>query len=205
MTVAHISYEGNIKYYIDKNFLTEKDIESIENQAADRKTEFTQQWDSLSIGEKYIRLYNIAVNLPKPQWDMFYKDKVDMVDKVKKYERSLIFHDEDFPQKEDLHCPAENAGYSIIKQEEVTDIDGTKLGTVLGKNASGNFVTWDYSYFPKTSHFNGFNNGHYFSGEKSEIKANADFHRRIAERAERISAYEEIQEDCAQEYFDMEE
>ena len=205
LTVAHISYEGNIKYYVDKNSLTEKDIESIENQAADRKTEFTQQWDSLSIGEKYIRLYNIAVNLPKPQWDMFYKDKVDMVDKVKKYERSLIFHDEDFPQKEDLHCPAENAGYSIIKQEEVTDINGTKLGTVLGKNASGNFVTWDYSYFPKSNHFNGFNNGHYFSGEKSEIKANADFHRRIAERAERIAAYEEIQEDCAQEDFDREE
>lgn len=205
LTVAHISCEGNIKYYVDKNSLTEKDIESIENQAADRKANFTEQWNSLSVEEKYIRLYNTAVSLPKPQWDVFYNDKNDMVNKVKKYERSLIFRDADFPEKEESHCPAENAGYSIIKQEEVTDIDGTKLGTVLGKNASGNFVTWDYSYFPETNHFNGFNNGHYFSGEKGELKANADFHRRIAERAERIAAYEEIQEDCAEENFDMEE
>lgn len=205
LTIAHISDEGIIKYYVDKSSLTLNEIKSIESQAADKKSEFIKHWNSLSIEDKYIRIYNIAVNLPKSQWDAFYNDKIGIADKVKKYERSLVFRDSDFPTKEENHCPSENAGYTIIKQEEVTDVDGTKLGTVLGKNKSGNFVTWDYSYFPQSKHFNGFNNGHYFSGEKCELKANADFHHRIAERAERIAAYEETQENCTEEEFDMEE
>lgn len=111
---------------------------------------------------------------------------------------------DDNPKTDMQTLPSENAGYTIIKQEEVTDIDGTKLGTVLGKNASGSYVTWDYSYFPKSEYLSGYNNGHYFSGDKCELKANADFHRRTAERIDNIVTSEEIQQDF-DEALDMEE
>lgn len=80
------------------------------------------------------------------------------------------------------YCPARNAGYEIIKHTVFDDLDGTKLGTVLGKNESGNFVTWQYSYFPKTDFFNGFNHGYYFGGAENEYNAELNFHNRNINR-----------------------
>lgn len=106
------------------------------------------------------------------------------------------------------YCPAENAGYTIVKHNEFDDIDGTKLGTVLGKNANGGFVTWEYSYFPNSKQFNGLNNGHYFSGSGGEQKAELDYYCRITERMERRNAaFESMQmeqiEESADEGFEI--
>lgn len=80
------------------------------------------------------------------------------------------------------YCPAENAGYKIIDHSVFDDLDGTKLGVVLGKNESGSFVTWEYSYYPKTNFFNGFNHGYYFGGAANEYNAQLNFHNRIIRR-----------------------
>ena len=80
------------------------------------------------------------------------------------------------------YCPAKNAGYKIIEHREFDDLDGTKLGTVLGKNESGNFATWEYSYYPKTDFFNGYNHGYYFGGAENEYNAELNFHNRIIRR-----------------------
>lgn len=85
----------------------------------------------------------------------------------------------DFP-----YCPEVNAGYTIIKHNEFEDTDGTKLGTVIGRNAKLGYVTWEYSYFPDSMHFNGYNNGHYFSGQRGLQEAELDYYRRIVSRME---------------------
>lgn len=101
------------------------------------------------------------------------------------------------------YCPSKNAGYTIVKHNEFDDIDGAKLGTVLGKNESGNFVTWEYNYFPESQFFNGFNNGLYFSGSGCEQKAELDYYRRITERMERRNTIlNGIQEEQAEKSID---
>lgn len=79
-------------------------------------------------------------------------------------------------------CPAKNGDFDIIKHEEITDTDGTILGTALAKSIS-QYVTWEYCYFPKADYFNGFNYGHYFS---NELEAVNDFYKRCAARSERV-------------------
>lgn len=82
------------------------------------------------------------------------------------------------------YCPAHNNGYRIIEKSEIEDLDGSKCGTVLAKTKGGQFATWQYTYFPKDDFFNGFNSGNYFN---DEISATIDYHRRCAERAERVA------------------
>lgn len=80
-------------------------------------------------------------------------------------------------------CPVTNAGYTIIENKEYLDIDGTILGTVLAQNEYENYATWEYSYFPKSDFFNGFNEGNYFSGK---AEAYQDYHSRYARRIEHL-------------------
>ena len=82
------------------------------------------------------------------------------------------------------YCPADNAGYRLIEINEVEDLDGSKCGTVLAKTETGSYATWQYTFFPKDDFLNGFNNGNYFN---NELAAVADYHKRSAERAERIA------------------
>ncbi len=89
--------------------------------------------------------------------------------------------------KKNWSCPAKNGDFDIIKHEEITDTDGTILGTALAKSksqyATSQYATWEYCYFPKTDYFNGFNMGHYFT---DELEAVNDFYKRCAARSERI-------------------
>ncbi len=99
-TVAHISNEGNVEYRADKSTLKTEDVMRIEQQAAQQKQEFTESWNKLPIEERYQKILDGANALPKPQWDVFFADKVRLSEEeaVKKYERSIIFHDGDFPE-----------------------------------------------------------------------------------------------------------
>lgn len=94
-TVAHISNEGNIKYY-DEN-LSADDKRLIEEQAARQKREFTENWSKLPIETRYERLLDEAgVHLTDITSNK-RSNGLSMVETVAKYEHSVIFKDEPFP------------------------------------------------------------------------------------------------------------
>ena len=99
-TVAHISNEGAVKYYVEKNTLSDEDVFRIENHAAGLKRDFTQYWEKLPVDTRYSRIWDKANALSKPQWDIFFADKtaLNMDEIVKKYEHALIYGDEEFPE-----------------------------------------------------------------------------------------------------------
>ncbi len=101
-TIAHISDEGIVNYWVEKNTLKAEDITLIEKQAERQKQEFMDSWNKLPIEKRYARIQDGANGLPKPQWEIFFADKVGLSEEetVKKYEHSIIFHDEDFPEAE---------------------------------------------------------------------------------------------------------
>lgn len=100
LTVAHISNEGAVKYYVDKNTLADEDIFRIENEAANTKRDFAESWEKLPVDTRYSRIWDKANALSKPQWDIFFADKtaLNMEEIVKKYEHALIYGDEEFPE-----------------------------------------------------------------------------------------------------------
>lgn len=98
LSVAHISNEGNIRYYVDD--LSESDVQAIENHAKSVKEKFSVYWNGLSLQERYGRLYDSLLSSGTvEQIRAFDADRSvsDMSEKVKKYEHSLIFKDEEFP------------------------------------------------------------------------------------------------------------
>ena len=98
LNAAHISNEGNIRYYIDD--LSETDRQSIENHAKDVKDRFTDYWNGLPLHTRYGMLYGKLLETgTSEQIKAFNADhsSSEISDKVKKYERCLIFKDEDFP------------------------------------------------------------------------------------------------------------
>lgn len=129
-TVAHISNEGNIKYYVDKNSINAEDITRIETQAQQQKAKFTVQWNEIPIEERYARILEQGMLLPKPQFDVFHYDNLTMEEKVKKYEHSIIFRDEDFPENtekknaETVQSADEQALYT--QQKSVIDLETGK-------------------------------------------------------------------------------
>ncbi len=102
LTIAHISDEGNIKYYVDTHTINAEDITRIITQANEQKAKFTEQWNALTNYERYQRICDGANALPAPNWDIFAADKNIMLveEIIKKYEHPIIFHDSDFPQAE---------------------------------------------------------------------------------------------------------
>lgn len=115
-TVAHISEEGSISYYDDN--LKAEDIELIEKEAARQRAEFTESWNKLSIIDKYAEILDKA-NITQ-QVDIT-KEKLSVEESVKKYEHSIIFKDEPFPDKNNI---AENA----------VDTDNSKTYTKVEEN-----------------------------------------------------------------------
>lgn len=104
LSVAHISNEGNIRYYVDD--LTESDKQHIENHAKGVKDRFTVYWNGLSLQTRYGMLYDRLLETgTSEQIKTFNADKGSMgktsdermAAYIKKYEHSLIFKDEDFP------------------------------------------------------------------------------------------------------------
>ena len=99
-TVAHISNEGAVKYYVEKSTLSDEDVFRIENHAADLKQDFTEYWEKLPVDTRYSRIWDKANALSKSQWDIFFADKtaLGMEETVEKYEHALIYGDGEFPE-----------------------------------------------------------------------------------------------------------
>ncbi|MDE7193495.1 MAG: hypothetical protein K2O14_05940, partial [Oscillospiraceae bacterium] len=94
-TVAHISDEGNVKYY-DEN-LSADDKRLIEKQAARQKRDFTENWNKLPIETRYERLLDEAGVHLTDITNGKRNSGLSMVETVAKYEHSVIFKDEPFP------------------------------------------------------------------------------------------------------------
>ena len=95
--VAHISNEGNIKFYSDE--LGQEDVAQIVKHAESVKQSFTESWNKLPTETKYQRILDAANALSGKKWDSFFADKtaLTMDEAVKKYEHSLIYGDEELP------------------------------------------------------------------------------------------------------------
>ncbi|MCD8214412.1 MAG: DUF3991 domain-containing protein [Clostridiales bacterium] len=92
LTVAHISNEGVVNFYV--NDLKESDKELIQEEADRQKVLFTEDWNKLSNEIKYERILSTA---NASQLLQISNDKISLEDAVKKYEHSIIFKDEAFP------------------------------------------------------------------------------------------------------------
>ena len=94
VTVAHISNEGNVSYWV--NDVSENDKKLIEAQAVQRKQEFTEEWNKLPLATRYERILNEAT--PQQYGHITSDSKTMSSDElVKKYEHSVIFKDEETP------------------------------------------------------------------------------------------------------------
>ncbi|MCD8090175.1 MAG: DUF3849 domain-containing protein [Clostridiales bacterium] len=92
LTIAHISNEGIVNYYVDD--LKDSDKELIQKEADRQKVVFTEDWNKNGDEIKYDRILSAANT---NQLIQITSDMISMEDKVKKYERSVIFKDETFP------------------------------------------------------------------------------------------------------------
>ena len=97
-TVAHISNEGNIKYYTEN--LSADDKRRIEEQAAKQKQMFTESWNKLPIETRYERLLDEAGTHLTDITNDKRDSSLSMEETLTKYERSVIFKDEVFPAAE---------------------------------------------------------------------------------------------------------
>ena len=94
-TVAHISEEGIISYRTDK--ITDGDKMRIEQQARVQREHFTEYWSKLPDEKKMQEIYD-RCNIT--QFVQISGEPLDMAGKIAKYEQSVVFKTEEFPQPE---------------------------------------------------------------------------------------------------------
>lgn len=92
LTVAHISPEGTVKFYVDD--ISESDRNLINSEADKQRAEFTEKWNRLPMDERYQQIHERA-NIT--ELVALGKDKLPKEEFVKKYEKSIIYKSEDFP------------------------------------------------------------------------------------------------------------
>lgn len=148
LSAAYISNEGNIRYYVDD--LSESDKQAIENHANGIKKEFTAYWNGLSLQEKFNRLYDRLLSSGTvEQIKAFDADRsvADVDEKVRKYEHSLIFMDEEFPFNNAPAVTFEEALNDLILEKNREAVEKIEVGgeiTLNGevyaiKNIDGDF------------------------------------------------------------------
>ena len=91
LTVAHISEEGNVQYYAE---VSDSNRKRIEAEAARQLAKFTEQWNALPDTEKLMRIMQTA---NPTQLVQIIGDRLPADQTIAKYEKSVIFHSEDFP------------------------------------------------------------------------------------------------------------
>lgn len=135
VSVAHISSEGNIRYYVDD--LSENDKQSIENHAKDVKDRFIAYWNELPLLTRYGMLYDRLLDTGNvEQIRAFDADHsiADMSEKVKKYEHSIIFRDEDFPVKNSAEMSFQEALDDLIKEKNKEAVEKIEVGGEITLN-----------------------------------------------------------------------
>lgn len=126
--VAHISNEGKIKYYSDE--LGGEDVARIVKHATSVKQSFTESWNKLPIDAKYQRILDAANALTGQKWDSFFADKtaLTMDEAVEKYEHSLIYGDEEFPEaKRTVTAYKVGDFYEVFNEDAQTAADYLNL------------------------------------------------------------------------------
>ncbi|MCD8089506.1 MAG: YodL domain-containing protein [Clostridiales bacterium] len=141
LTVAHISDKGVVKYYVDD--LKETDKELIQREADKQKAAFTEKWNELNIEKKYDRILAAA---DTNQLVQITGDMISTEDRVKKYEHSIIFKDEDFP-KDFKSSIIGNTPYRYIPKKQYKKInnDSDFTNSVVEK-IGGLFESADIKY-----------------------------------------------------------
>lgn len=135
LSVAHISNEGNIRYYVDD--LSESDKQSIENHAKGVKDRFTAYWNELPLLTRYGMLYDKLLDTGNiEQIRAFDTDRSisDMSEKVKKYEHSIIFRDEDFPVKNSAEMSFQEALDDLIREKNKEAVEKIEVGGEITLN-----------------------------------------------------------------------
>ncbi|MCR4646400.1 MAG: hypothetical protein K5695_13505 [Oscillospiraceae bacterium] len=107
--VAHISEEGNVTFY-DQD-LSAEDIDYINHEAERQRAEFEADWNSYSIEGRYDLIVSRSMDrLPFAQAKQIRDEKLPIEEIVKKYEHSVIFMDEPFPEESRMYQLVTNAG-----------------------------------------------------------------------------------------------
>lgn len=135
LSVAHISNEGYIRYYVDD--LSESDKQSIENHAKGVKDKFSAYWNELPLLTRYAMLYDKLLDTGSvEQIRAFDADHAvaDMSEKVKKYEHSIIFRDEDFPVKNSAEMSFQEALDDLIKEKNKEAVEKIEVGGEITLN-----------------------------------------------------------------------
>lgn len=126
--VAHISNEGEIKYYSDE--LGKEDVARIVKHATSVKQSFTESWNKMPTDAKYQRILDAANALTGQKWDSFFADKtaLTMDEAVEKYEHSLIYGDEEFPEaKRTVTAYKVGDFYEVFNEDAQTAADYLNL------------------------------------------------------------------------------
>lgn len=129
-SVAHISNEGNIRYYVDD--LSESDRQSIEDHAKSVKDKFTVYWNELPLMTRYGMLYDRLLDTGTvEQIRAFDADHsiADISGKIKKYERCLIFKDEDFPLRNFPAKDFETELNALVSEKNKEAADKIEVGS----------------------------------------------------------------------------
>ncbi len=120
LTVAHISEESNVQYFAE---VSEADRQRIEEEAAQQLAKFTEQWNALSDSAKLERIMDTA---SPTQVVQIADDSLPLQEKIAKYERSVIFRAEEFPEAPRVHQVITNAGFDggIDEKQEYQTLGG---------------------------------------------------------------------------------
>ncbi len=141
VSVAHISSEGIIRYYVDD--LSESDKQHIENHAKGVKDRFTVYWNELPLLTRYGMLYDRLLETgTSEQIKTFNADKGSMgktsdermAAYIKKYEHSLIFKDEDFPVKNSAEKSFQEELDDLIKEKNKEAVEKIEVGGEITLN-----------------------------------------------------------------------
>ncbi|MBR7085332.1 MAG: hypothetical protein IKI37_09180, partial [Oscillospiraceae bacterium] len=105
LTVAHISEEGNVQYYAE---VTDSDRKRIEAEASRQIAKFTAEWNAKPQTEQLLTIMQTA---NPTQLVQILADKLPADQLIAKYEKSIIFRSEEFPETKAVHLVITNAGF----------------------------------------------------------------------------------------------
>lgn len=87
-TIAHISNNGIIKFYVPADYIPSEDMERIQNAAEKQQAEFLKQWNDYPLEWRYSRILN---NLKTSEFLEAIRDKSGTLqDKVKRLEDKYL-------------------------------------------------------------------------------------------------------------------
>ncbi|MCR4644557.1 MAG: DEAD/DEAH box helicase family protein [Oscillospiraceae bacterium] len=130
-TVAHISDEGKVTIYDETN-LTDYDRDTIAREAENLRKRFERDWNSRSIEGRYQAIIDRADWM---QMQQISADELPMAEKVAKYEQSVIFGNEPFPENTPENTDAaEHTEADVHRFAEAMGLNEQQLSELLAAN-----------------------------------------------------------------------